>query len=68
MKQRLMNSLAVSLEWRLIAFVITELFFFATTGEFWQATLLAIELQLILLVVHFFWYFLREERLHIAKH
>ena len=62
MKQRLLKSAAVSLEWRAVAFVITNLFFWATTGHFWQATILALELQLILLVVHFGWFFLRETR------
>lgn len=60
MKQRLMKSLSVSLEWRAFAFVITELFFWATTGELWKATVLALELQLILLIAHFWWYYFRE--------
>ncbi len=60
MKERLMKSAAVSLEWRLIAFVITGLFLWTTTGEFWKATALALALQLILFVTHFGWYFLRE--------
>ncbi len=62
MKQRLLKSAAVSLEWRLIAFIITELFFWATTGHFWQATILAVQLQLILLVAHFGWFFVRETK------
>lgn len=60
MKERLMKTAAVSLEWRFIALVITELFFWYTTGELWKATVLALSLQLILFVVHFGWYFLRE--------
>ncbi len=64
MKQRLMKSLTVSLEWRVFAFIITELFFWATTGHLWQATILAIELQLILLVAHFGWYFVRQSESH----
>lgn len=60
MKQRLIKSALVSLEWRAVAFVITELFFIATSGEIWHATLMAVGLQLILLVTHFGWYFVRE--------
>jgi hypothetical protein len=60
MKERLIKSAAVSLEWRGIAFVITELFFWATTGELWKATTLAIALQAILFVVHFVWFYFRE--------
>jgi len=67
MKQRLMKSLMVSIEWRVIAYIITNLFFWFITGTFWQATILALWLQLILFVAHFAWYFLREERLHLAK-
>ena len=60
MKERLIKSAAVSLEWRAIAFVITELFFWATTGELWKATALALALQAILFVVHFVWFYFRE--------
>lgn len=63
MKERLIKSATVSLEWRGIAFVITELFFWATTGELWKATALALELQLILLAAHFAWYYMRESKL-----
>lgn len=59
-KERLLKTAAVSVEWRIIAFIVTELFFWYTTGELWQATLYAIALQLILFLVHFGWYFLRE--------
>jgi hypothetical protein len=62
MKQRLIKSAMVSLEWRAVAFLITELFFWATSGEFWHATLLALTLQVILLVTHFGWYYVRESR------
>lgn len=60
MKQRLMKSLMVSLEWRAIAFFITNLFLWMMTGAFWQATAMALILQLILFVAHFGWYFVRE--------
>jgi hypothetical protein len=64
MKQRLLHSATMSLEWRVIAFIITEIFFLMTTGEIWQATILALELQLILLVAHFAWFFVRESKTH----
>lgn len=62
MKQRLMKSLMVSLEWRVIAFLITNFFLYMVTGEFWQATAMAFVLQLVLFVAHFGWYFVRETR------
>lgn len=57
-----MKSFAVSIEWRLIAFLITEVFFWASTGQFWQATVMALTLQLILFVAHFGWFFFRETK------
>ena len=60
MKQRLMKSLMVSLEWRVIAFIITNLFLWLATGAFWQSTILALGLQAILFFTHFGWYFIRE--------
>jgi hypothetical protein len=63
-KQKLLKSAAVSLEWRAFAFLITEVFFLATTGGLWQATTLALELQLILFAAHFVWFFFRDERIH----
>lgn len=62
MKQRLLKSAAVSLEWRAVAFLVTGIFFWTTTGEFWHATILALQLQLILLVTHFGWFFFRESK------
>lgn len=67
MKQRLMKSLMVSIEWRFFAFIITNIFLWAVTGALWQATVLALALQAVLFVGHFVWYFLREERLHYVK-
>ncbi len=62
MKQRLLKSVMASLEWRLIAFAITEVFFIATTGHVWQATMLALSLQAILFIGHFAWFFARETK------
>jgi hypothetical protein len=62
MKQRIVRSFVSSIEWRLIAFVITNLFLWFTSGEFWQATILALELQVILLVASFFWFLFRHEK------
>ncbi len=64
MKRRLMHSLIASIEWRVIAFIITELFFLTTTGKLWDATILAASLQGILFAAYFVWYFLREEPQH----
>ncbi len=61
MKQRLLHSLYASVEWRIVAFLITNAFLWLATGEFVRSTLLAIELHLILLVAHFVWFFLRQE-------
>lgn len=51
----------VSIEWRVIAFFVTEIFLWTTTGHFWQATVLTFILQLILFFVYTFWYFFRHE-------
>lgn len=59
MRARVLHSVLVTLEWRLLAFAITNLFLWATTGELWQATVMALGLHGILLVVHFVWYFFR---------
>lgn len=67
MKQRLLNAVYVSIEWRIIAFVITNVFLWIATGEFLQATVLALELHLVLLVTHFAWYFTRQEKWHPAQ-
>ncbi len=62
MREKMLHSFKVSLEWRVIAFVITNIFLWATSHEFWQATGLALGLQLILLVVSFFWFYFRHEK------
>lgn len=61
MGQKLLNSLYASLEWRLIAFVITNIFFWFTTSSFWHAAGLAFVLQVVLFFVHTAWYFVRHE-------
>ena len=55
MREHFIASFKVSLEWRIIAYIVTNLFLWATTGEFWQATATALLLQAILFVVHFLW-------------
>ncbi|MCI0597635.1 hypothetical protein L0Y34_00965 [Candidatus Parcubacteria bacterium] len=62
MKERLLKSAAASLEWRVFAFIITGIFFWFMTGAVWQATILAIELQIILFIAHFGWFYFRETR------
>lgn len=64
MREHIIFSLKTSLEWRIIAFLITNIFFWVTTHEFWKATALAFELQAILLVVNFFWFFFKRDRYH----
>lgn len=61
MREKIIHSLYASLEWRVIAFIITNAFFWFTTGSFWKAAGLALVLQSILFVVHMLWYFLRHE-------
>jgi hypothetical protein len=51
----------VSLEWRFFAFVITNIFLWVTTGEFWKAAGLALALQIILFVAYVIWHFFRNE-------
>ena len=58
---RFKHTLLVSLEWRLIAFFITNIFLWVTTGSFWTATGLAFALQLILFVSYTVWHFFRCE-------
>jgi len=61
MRSKILHSLYASLEWRIIAFVITNIFFWFTTESFWHATGLALALQTILFIVHTIWFFLRQE-------
>jgi len=61
MRKKLLHSLQASIEWRLVAFVITNIFFWITTGEFWQAAGLALTLQVILFVAYVTWHFFRNE-------
>ncbi len=61
MREKLLHSLYASLEWRVIALVITNLFFWATTHSFWKATGLAFLLQAILWVAYLIWHFIRQE-------
>ncbi len=61
MQQKFLHALYASLEWRAIAFVITNIFFWFTTESWWQATGLALLLQGILFVVYTLWHFARFE-------
>ncbi|HCM43610.1 TPA: hypothetical protein DIS55_01500 [Candidatus Kaiserbacteria bacterium] len=61
MRNRVVRSFLVSLEWRAIAFVITNVFFWITTGHFWKAAGLALLLQLILFVAYLIWHLCRNE-------
>lgn len=61
MRKKILHSLLVSLEWRFFAFIITNIFLWITTGEFWKAAGLALILQLILFAAYVIWHFLRNE-------
>lgn len=61
MRERIVRSFLVSLEWRFFAFIITNIFFWVTTGEFWKAAGLAFTLQLILFLSQVIWHLLRNE-------
>lgn len=61
MRRRIIHSLLVSLEWRFFAFVITNIFFWFTTGQFWKAAGLALSLQIILFVTYVIWHLFRNE-------
>lgn len=61
MKQRLLHSLYVSIEWRIVAFLITNAFLYLATGKFFESTMMALGLQAILFLAHFIWYFARQE-------
>lgn len=61
MASRFLHSLYASIEWRIIAFLITNVFFWITTGSLVKATGLALALHLILFVAHTFWYFVHHE-------
>lgn len=61
MQESFFRSLKVSIEWRIIAFFITNMFLWASTGEFWKATGLAFILQIILFTTYVFWHFFRQE-------
>jgi len=61
MRTKVINSFLVSIEWRVIAFVITNIFLWVSTGDFWKATGLALVLQLVLFIVYVAWHFYRHE-------
>jgi len=61
MREKILHSVYASLEWRAIAFVITNLFFWLTTNSFWKAAGLALGLQIVLFLVQILWHFVRYE-------
>jgi hypothetical protein len=64
MKKRLLRSFLFSIEWRIIAFVITGVFLWVVTGELFQATMLSLGVHALLLVGHSIWLMVREESIH----
>ncbi len=61
MREKFFHSLYSSLEWRVYAFFITNIFFWFTTHSFWKATGLALLLQIILFLFYTLWHFVRVE-------
>lgn len=61
MYSKLVRSIRVSLEWRVFAFIITNIFFWVTTGHFWEAAGLALTLQIILFAAYVLWHLVRHE-------
>ena len=61
MREKLIHSFYASLEWRAIAFVITNLFFLVQTGSLVKATGLALLLQIALFAAQILWHFVRHE-------
>jgi hypothetical protein len=61
MREKMLHTFLVSLEWRLIALVITNIFFWITTKQFWTAAGLALLLQVILFACYLVWHFVRVE-------
>jgi|GEM_PF-3407098 len=68
MREHLISSFKVSLEWRIIAFIVTYGFLLLTTGKFWTATWTSLSLQLILFIVHFVWVMLRYAKYGLHDH
>jgi hypothetical protein len=58
-RKKLLHSLTASIEWRILAFLITGLFLWVTVGSFWKAAQTAFILQLILLTGHTAWLYYR---------
>lgn len=61
MREKMLHTFLVSLEWRVIALVVTNIFFWLTTGSFWAAAGLALLLQVILFACYLVWHFVRVE-------
>lgn len=61
MREKFIHALSVSIEWRVLAFIVTNIFFLFTMHSFWEATGLALLLQGILFAAHTLWYFTRIE-------
>ena len=63
-----LEALRKSAEWRIIASVITFVYFLVTTGELWHATVHALVLQGILTAVQVPWFILRGSKHENTKH
>jgi hypothetical protein len=61
MREKIVRTFMKSLEWRVIALVVTNIFFWITTRHFWTAAGLAFLLQVILFACYLVWHFMRVE-------
>ncbi len=62
MASAIFKSFLFALEWRAYAFLITLAFFWVTTGTLVVAALQSLGLQILLLIGHTAWYYLRAHR------
>ena len=61
MLKKVLRSFYISLEWRILAFIITNAFFWITTRHFWTAAGLTVLLQSVLFVSYTIWHLFRHE-------
>ena len=62
-RKKVFYSLTASIEWRVVAFLLTGLFLWASGGRFWQAAQTALGLHLILFAGHTTWLYFRSGKI-----